>query len=140
MCLSVGSSILTKIFVRRNITYPSKKFLGHDLCLSLLVQNMTIGDMLGHEESMLKVWVDERRSRDVNAGLMWENLKLLLYLIPAIITIDTFFLQAIFDNELPENTSGFRFLIFLFPSLVITLSLIGESNLKEKMGTVHWNL
>ena len=29
MCLSVGSSILTKIFVRRNITYPSKKFLGH---------------------------------------------------------------------------------------------------------------
>ena len=37
---------------------------------------MTIGDILGHEESMLKVWVDERRSRDVNASLMWENLKL----------------------------------------------------------------
>ena len=93
---------------------------------------MTIGDMLGHEESMLKVWVDERRSRDVNASLMWENLKLFAVLIPAIITIDTFFLQAIFDNELPENTSGFRFLIFLFPSLVITLSLIGESNLKRR--------
>ena len=60
------------------------------------------------------------------------KLKAFAVLIPAIITIDTFFLQAIFDNELPENTSGFRFLIFLFPSLVITLSLIGESNLKRR--------
>ena len=65
----------------------------------------------------------------------------MLVLIPAIITIDTFFLQAIFDNESPENTSdnkspentfGLRFLIFVFPILAITLSLIGESNLKRR--------
>jgi hypothetical protein len=62
------------------------------------------GDIFGDRESILKVWIDERRSRDVNASLMWENLKYFTVLISGIITIDTFFLKSIFDGSLSEYT------------------------------------
>jgi hypothetical protein len=50
-------------------------------------------DIFTDKEKMLKVWIDERRSRDFSAGLMWENLKFFATLISAVITVDTFFLK-----------------------------------------------
>jgi hypothetical protein len=93
---------------------------------------MTIGDILGHEESMLKIWIDERRSRDVNASLMWENLKLFSVLIPTIITVGTIFLRVALDPSLTKYTDQLLLGSLVFPSLVILLSACGIIDLHRR--------
>lgn len=83
----------------------------------------------------LKVWLDERRSRDVSAGLMWENLKFFSILISGLITANTFFLGFIFDNASPGNALvilGYSLTTFALPILIIYLSLCGVLDLKRR--------
>jgi hypothetical protein len=100
---------------------------------------MTQTDIFGDRDAILKVWQDERRSRDFNASLMWENLKFFSVLISAIITADTFFLK--FASEVTNSTVISLFsipvnMIYLFsipiPILVIFLSKYGKQDLRRR--------
>jgi hypothetical protein len=90
-------------------------------------------DIFGDRESMLKVWIDERRSRDFNASLMWENLKFFSGLISAIITVDTFFLKFTLDGSMGSKyTSELTFFSIVLPILVLVLSLCGRNDLRRR--------
>jgi hypothetical protein len=84
------------------------------------------------KSKLLEIWKDERRSRDNSASLMWENLKLFSVLIPAIISVDTFFLGFIFDNSSQNHTYGLALLSLVLPVLVIALSIFGISDLYRR--------
>lgn len=86
-------------------------------------------DIFQDKDKLLEIWKDERRSRDFNATLMWENIKLFSVLIPAIITVDTFFLGFILSNSLPGY---YAVVTLVFPGLVIGLSWFGFSDLKRR--------
>jgi hypothetical protein len=92
------------------------------------------GDIFKDKESLLKVWLDERRSRDVSAGLMWDNLKLFSVLIPAVITVDTLFLNFIYEDSMKEHTLELLWFSFAFPVMVILLSVSGNMDLFRR-----WN-
>lgn len=84
---------------------------------------------------MLKIWIDERRSRDISAGLMWENLKFFSLLISGLITANTFFLGFIFTNSSSRDPSinlGYSLITFVLPSLIIYLSLCGFLDLRRR--------
>jgi hypothetical protein len=89
-------------------------------------------DIFDDRESILEVWKDERRSRDKSADLMWENLKLFSLLIPAVITVDTFFLGFMFDNPSHDFIYGLALLSSVLPGLVIALSWCGSRDLKRR--------
>ncbi len=77
---------------------------------------------------MLKVWIEERRSRDVSVDLMWENLKFFSVLISGIITANASFLKLTFDNL----TLGYAVYSLVLPFLIISLSFCGKSDLKRR--------
>lgn len=88
-------------------------------------------------ESLLKIWSEERKSRDFNASLMWENLKFFSLLISGLITANTFFLGFIFDNSSPrpsEINVGYSLVTFVLPGLIMYLSWSGHRDLKRR-----WN-
>lgn len=85
-------------------------------------------DIFNDEEKIFKVWLDERRSRDKSADLMWENLKYFSVLISGIITANAFFLKLTFDNL----TLGYALFSLVLPSLIVSLSFCGESDLKRR--------
>jgi hypothetical protein len=85
-------------------------------------------DIFEDRESLLKIWSEERKSRDFNASLMWENFKLYAVLIPAIITIDALFLRLIFDVP-QEHISKLLWFSLVFPSLILGLSVCGNIDL-----------
>jgi hypothetical protein len=87
------------------------------------------GDIFKDKESLLKVWLDERRSRDVSAGLMWDNLRLFSVLIPAVITVDTLFLNFIYEPSMKEHTLQLLPISLAFPAVVISLSVAGFMDL-----------
>jgi hypothetical protein len=89
-------------------------------------------NIFGDRESMLRIWIDERRSRDFNASLMWENLKFFSVLISAIITVDTFFLKLTFDGSLPGHAFELSIFSLVFPALVMSLSWFGKNDLKRR--------
>jgi hypothetical protein len=89
-------------------------------------------DVFGNKERLLKIWSEERKSRDFNATLMWENLKLFSVLIPAIITVDTFFLKMTLDNSLAEYTAILSLFSLVFPIMIISLTLCGNSDLRRR--------
>lgn len=43
-------------------------------------------DIFQDKVKLLDIWKDERRSRDISTGLMWENLKFFSLLISGLIT------------------------------------------------------
>lgn len=86
------------------------------------------GDIFHDRESMMKVWIDERRNIDVNASLMWENLRFFSVLITAIITANTFFLNLTVNN--PSLGNGVFSLVL--PSLVILLSIFGYRDMGRR--------
>jgi hypothetical protein len=104
----------------------------------------THGDIFKDKESLLKIWLDERRSRDVSAGFMWDNLKLFSVLIPAVITINTLFLIFIYGDPMKEPTLELRLISLAFPVMVISLSVAGNIDLFRRWNTtleaiVHLN-
>ena len=88
---------------------------------------LTQGKILDDLKSMLEVWKDERRSRDISAGLMWENLKYFSVLIIGIITANAFFLKLTIDYPTRLECAG---LSLVFPFLIISLAYIGNKDLK----------
>jgi hypothetical protein len=91
--------------------------------------NPTPTDIFTDKENMLKVWIDERRSRDYSVGLMWENLKLFSVLIPAIITANSFFLGLTLDDR---SWSVYDLLSIVFPVLIVSLSMYGNKDLRRR--------
>ena len=89
----------------------------------------TQGKILDDLKSMLEVWKDERRSRDISAGLMWENLKYFSVLIIGIITANAFFLKLTIDYPTKLENAG---LSLVFPFLIISLAYIGNKDLKRR--------
>ena len=89
------------------------------------------GDIFRDKESLLKIWIDERRSRDVSACLMWQNLKYFSVLITGIISVDTFFLGFAL-RPLSDYTFMLSLFSFVFPILVVALSLCARNDLKRR--------
>jgi hypothetical protein len=92
------------------------------------------GDIFKNRESLLKVWLDERRSRDVSAGLMWDNLRLFSVLIPAVITVNILFLNFIYRDPTKETILELQLISLVFPIMVISLSVAGNVDLFRR-----WN-
>lgn len=86
-------------------------------------------DIFQDKVKLLEIWKDERRSRDFNATLMWDNLRLFSVLIPAIITIDTFLLGLTIEYSLPWY---YTLITLVFHGLVIGLTWFGFSDLKRR--------
>jgi hypothetical protein len=85
-------------------------------------------DIFTDKERMFKIWLDERRSRDKSADLMWENLKYFSVLISGLITANAFFHKLTFDNL----TLGYASFSLMLPILIILLSFCGKSDLKRR--------
>lgn len=85
-------------------------------------------DIFTNRERLLKIWLDERRSRDNSADLMWQNLKYFSVLISGLITANAFFLKLTFDNL----TLGYALFSLMFPSMIMLLSFCGKSDLKRR--------
>ena len=59
---------------------------------------------------------------------MWNNLKLFSVLIPALISVNAFFLQANFG----ESFSGYSVISLVFPVMIISFSWCGNRDLKRR--------
>jgi hypothetical protein len=90
-------------------------------------------------ESLIKIWIDERRSRDFQASLMWENVKYFTTLLSALITADVFILRMLLDLKINStifaNTNYPVIILFsslILPSFIIVASILGERELKRR--------
>ena len=95
-------------------------------------ETLTPGDILNDPKSMLEVWKDERRSRDFNATLLWDNLKLFSVLIPAVITVETFFLKLVYEGSVSKPPPELVWLSLVFPFVIILLSTAGIFDLYRR--------
>jgi hypothetical protein len=95
------------------------------------IYEMSKGSFFEDRDGLLRVWLDERRSRDFSASLMWENIKFFCSFISALITADTFFISFVEEFKL-QAPSQQLILIPILPSIVIAMSILGQRELKRR--------
>ena len=91
-------------------------------------------DIFGNEY-LIRIWESERKTREFNATLMWENVKHFGGFISALLVAEMAFISYIWSFQ---NTGIFPFdvreLMFVFPFAIIVLARHAQSDLKERWG------
>jgi hypothetical protein len=85
-----------------------------------------INSIFDDRENLIKIWIEERRSRDFSANLMWENVKNLTILIAALITADI----ALMDFISPTNEQ--LLLLPFLPAIIVLLSRYARKDLENR--------
>ena len=80
------------------------------------------------KETLIKIWLDERRSRDFQATLMWENIKYYTTLISVLITADIFILKILLGVKM----LALSILSLILPTFIIFISRLAEANLERR--------
>jgi hypothetical protein len=77
-------------------------------------------------ENLIRIWIEERRSRDASANLMWENVRNLTILIAGLITADIALMDFIESND--------RYLLLLpfLPVIIVVLSWYAQKDLEDR--------
>jgi len=89
--------------------------------------------IFGDRENLIKIWLDERRSRDFSAKLMWENIKNMSFLIGALITADIALMNFLVSIQTHEVFLVKWLLLFPFlPVMIIIMSHFAENDLKKR--------
>jgi hypothetical protein len=86
-----------------------------------------VNSIFDDRENLIKIWIEERRSRDFSANLMWENVRNLTILIAALITADV----ALMDFISPTNEQQLLLLPFL-PAIIVLLSRYARKDLENR--------
>jgi hypothetical protein len=81
-------------------------------------------------DSLVKIWIEERRVRDFHAGLMWENVKYFSTLLSILITADILILRMLL--EVNANSNLVLILSLILPAFIIVTSILGEQELKRR--------
>jgi len=93
----------------------------------VLVMTAAIED----KDLLIKILLDERRSRDFQAALMWENVKFFSTLISALITADILLLRLFLDLKM-RSSIPLLLLYLMLPGFIMSMSYMGERDLKRR--------
>lgn len=86
-------------------------------------------DLFDNPEYLLRIWEAERKTRDLNSTLMWENIKYFGGFISGLLVAQ----MALYTVILNVKDPGiFQFAIFVLPVAIIVLSCVGYKDLKER--------
>lgn len=86
------------------------------------------------KELLTKLLLDEKRSRDFQAGLMWENLRYFSTLIAALLTADLYLANFLMGARLA--TWPTVSILFPLPATVFALSVFGERDLGRRWSRI----
>lgn len=91
---------------------------------------MTNDNIFDNKKELIEIWKDERRTRDISAQLMWENVKYFTTIIGAFITAHMALLGIIKDAGIPQWL--FYGSLIVFPVSIILLSYYATKDLKRR--------
>ena len=91
---------------------------------------MTDNGIFDDKDKLIEIWKDERRSRDVSAQLMWENVKFFTTIIGALITAHMTLLGFVKSSGIPQWI--FYGSLITFPGSILLLSIFAEKDLKRR--------
>ena len=91
---------------------------------------MPLNDIFDNIEKLIEIWKDERRTRDVSAQLMWENVKYFTTIIGALITAHMALLGFIRDAGIPQWI--FYGSLIIFPVSILLLSYYAVRDLRRR--------
>jgi hypothetical protein len=93
-------------------------------------------DIFKDKELLIKIWENERYSRNFAVKLMWENMKYFGTIIAALLGLYSTLLGHFFTAT---NTNGWFNLLFLvpIPVIVIILSLFARNDLIQRRRRFH---
>jgi len=83
-------------------------------------------------QNLIKIWENERRTRDLNATLIWENMKYFSGLFGGLLVAHTAFVTLISTNNNDVLTLQFRFSVLAFPIAIICMALCAEIDLRRR--------
>lgn len=78
---------------------------------------------------LMRIWENERQTRDLNVKLMWENMKYFGALISGLITASIALVSLTIDNFVPNL---FIILIIILQIFIILLAEYAKRDLKER--------
>jgi len=84
-------------------------------------------DIFDDKEMLMKVWTDERRRRDFQATLMWENIKNFSAIIASLITVDSIILAALSGGKI-----YLPILLPFVPMIIVFISAAGKYELTRR--------
>ena len=86
-------------------------------------------DIFNNPDQLFRIWENERKTRDLNVKLMWENMKYFGALISGLITASIALVGLTLDKSVPVL---FIILIIILQVFIIFLAEYAKKDLKER--------